>query len=115
MWLKQCHVTVKKHPVAANQLPQQSLAPEVTRGCQEQSLQLVRECLAPELECLAQAVVAQSRAADTTGLGTPTPLGMIRWRHTHHHTSLCLDDLLLNRQLQLIQCHVREQQRFRVV
>ena len=73
------------------------------------------EVPSPELECLARAVITRSWAADTTGLGTPTPLGMIQWRCTHHHSSLCLDDQLLNCQLWLVQRHVWEQQRFRVV
>jgi len=71
MWLSRCHVTTKKHPVAASQLPQQNLTPEVTQGHQESSLWLVHKCLA-------QAVITQSRAADATGLGTPTRLGMSR-------------------------------------
>jgi len=96
MWLKQHHVTVKKHPAAANQLPQWSLASEVTRGHQELSLWLVREHLA-------RAVIAHSQAADATGLGTPTPLGMIQQRHTHCHLSLYLNEQLLKHQLRLVQ------------
>ena len=53
MWLSRHHVTTKKHPAAASQLPQQNLTPEVTRGRQETSLQLVCKHLAPELERLA--------------------------------------------------------------
>jgi len=75
----------------------------------------VCKCLAPELEHLARAVDARSQAADTIGLGTPTPLGMIQQRHTHRLLSLCLDNQLLKHQLWLGQCHVWEQLRFRVV
>jgi len=67
-----------------------NLAPKVIQKHQEPSLWLVHERLAPELECLAWAVVTCSWAADTTGLGTPTPLGMIQQWHTCHHSSLYL-------------------------
>ena len=100
-WLKRHHVTAKKHLAAANQLPQRSLTPKVTQGHQERSLWLVCKRLA--------------QAVDLTGLGTPTPLGMIQRWHTCCHLSLCLDEQLLKHRLQLIQCRVREQLRFRVV
>ena len=114
-WFNRHHVTAKKHPVVANQLLQRSLAPEVTWGCQELSLQLACKHLASELEYLARVVIARNRAANAIGLGTPTLLGMIWWQHTHHHLSMYLDDQLLNHQPWLVQRHVWEHLRFRVV
>jgi len=75
----------------------------------------LRLSIHPVHKHLAWAVTAHIQAADTIGLGTPIPLGMIQQWHTHCHSSFYLKEQAMKPQPQVVLHIVRGHPRLWVV